>query len=101
MVPTLEAIITFQMLYSAVPPTGIASARLAMRPPVKSELLAALWRWPITLERGYTAHLTWRLFSLPLNPPSDSPLGCEPGLQWRKGTRMPPFIYGSAWVVKK
>ncbi len=33
MVPTAEARITRQMLYSAVPVMGIASARLAIRPP--------------------------------------------------------------------
>jgi hypothetical protein len=34
MVPTAEARITRQMLYSAVPLTAIASARVAMLPPV-------------------------------------------------------------------
>jgi hypothetical protein len=36
-VPTEEARITLQMLYSAVPPTAIASARVAMLPPVDAE----------------------------------------------------------------
>src|SRR6266446_538399 len=35
MVPTEEARITLQMPYSAVPPIGIASARLAMLPPLE------------------------------------------------------------------
>jgi hypothetical protein len=36
MVPTEEAEITFQMLYSGVPAIAIASARLAMLPPVEN-----------------------------------------------------------------
>src|SRR5882724_7736212 len=45
MVPTEEARITFQMPYSAVPPIGIASARLAMRPPMNFDLLPIVCLW--------------------------------------------------------
>src|SRR5205807_5256020 len=73
----------------------------AMRPPVKSQPLrdsVTLGESPGAWPCG-TLHRTF-LFP-PLNPPCDSPWGCEPGLQWRKGTRMCPFIYGSACVVKE
>src|ERR1700682_3941780 len=69
MVPTLEAKITRQILYSAVPPIGIASARLAMLPPV--ELRAGCWDAP-RLDRlrgrGRETHLYSSGYSLPLNP---------------------------------
>src|SRR6266404_8315380 len=65
-----------------------------MRPPVKSELFTAVWRWPIALERGRTAHLNCRLSSLPLNLLCDSPLGCEPSLQWRKAQECPRSYTG-------
>jgi len=63
MVPTLEAIITLQMLYSAVPPIGIASARLAMLPPVMSDLtcdrVVLADRFS---NRGSEAHFTYVFF---------------------------------------
>src|SRR6266480_2477924 len=75
MVPTAEARITRQMSYSAVPPIGTASARLAMLPPVQ---LRPGYRGAALLIAGPSdaaRHLTGRLLSLPLNPPFDSPFG--------------------------
>src|SRR5438034_9968230 len=98
MVPTDEARITPQILGAAVPPIGIASARLAMRPPVKSLPL----RDSVTLGEsprawlGGTLHGTF-LFQR-LNPPFASPCGCEPVLPVRQARSMSPFLFGSAFV---
>src|SRR5881394_264795 len=76
MVPTAEARITRQMSYSAVPPIGTASARLAMLPPVQ---LRPGYRGAALLIAGPSdaaRHLTGRLFSLPLNLPLTHLWGC-------------------------
>src|SRR5438874_2200543 len=68
MVPTEEARITFQMLYSAVPPIGIASARLTMLPPMNSNLFATPWRWSIAPWSEAAPHN-----STAVSPSPDSP----------------------------
>src|SRR5258708_31488412 len=102
MVPTEEARITLQIPYSAVPPMGIASARLAMLPPVEFDP----GYWGVAQSRRPAGEAA----DTPLRhcPPLalESPLltrgkGCEPGLQWRRGSGTPPVIYVSAFVVKK
>src|SRR5258707_9850645 len=101
MVPTLEAIITLQMLYSAVPPIGTASARLAMLPPVKSDPLATVCagRSQLSARPRGTLHLTSRFPSF--ESPCDSPLGCEPRLQWRKGALECTRSYtGRRWLSR-
>src|SRR5882672_8791971 len=69
MVPTEEARITLQMLYSAVPPIGIASARLAMRPPVNFHLLPIVGRWWIAPWSEATRHTSPDVSSPSLESP--------------------------------
>src|SRR5260370_23910749 len=44
------------MLGAAVPPIGIVFARLAMLPPLNSDLFATVWRQPIALANEAIGH---------------------------------------------
>src|ERR1700730_14109826 len=100
MVPTAEARITLHMLYSAVSPIGIASARLAMLPPV--ELRPGLWDTPRPVRlrrRRRGTHLYTTGYSFLLNPPCDPRQGMRARSSAAEGL-WAPFIYASARVVQ-
>src|ERR1700736_913966 len=93
MVPTADARITRQMLYSATPPVT-TFVRLAILPPVN-----ATWYRVGTGNKSTPARSLGR-WSFPSRlPPVISQDGGEPGFQRRKA-RIAPFIYGWAQVVK-
>src|SRR2546425_11459482 len=69
MVPTEEARITLQMPYSAVPPMGIASARLAMLPPVNSDLFEIAPRHPIAPSSETVRHTSPDVSLAPFESP--------------------------------
>src|ERR1700730_706484 len=89
------------MLYSAGLPAAIASARLAMLPPV--EFRPGCQDVPMTdrpPRRRVEAHLCCRGYSRLLNPPCDSRYGMRARSSAVEGLWNAPFIYASARVVK-
>src|ERR1700686_3907260 len=102
MVPTLEARITRQMLYSAVPPIGIASARLAMLPPVQLQAGCCDTPPPERLRRrSCGTQLYFTAYSFLLNPLCLLAIRDASQTSVAEGLSNAPFIYASACVVKK